>query len=86
MGELDYLILKVEIAVVSVDADHMSEARRAQRRIRKGRRLQLAVFKRQVIPGPLNILRFPRATEERVQSRPLLPGEPVGRGMRACTN
>ena len=35
--ELDALIHKAEIVVVAVDADHVSEARRAYRRFGKGR-------------------------------------------------
>jgi ribonuclease VapC len=35
--ELDSLILKAEIVVVPVDAEHVSEARRAYRRFGKGR-------------------------------------------------
>ena len=35
--ELDALILKAEIVVVAVDAEHVSEARRAYRRFGKGR-------------------------------------------------
>jgi len=36
--ELDALIHKAEIVVVAVDAEHVSEARRAYRRFGKGRR------------------------------------------------
>ena len=35
--ELDALIQKAEVMVVPVDAEHVSEARRAYRRFRKGR-------------------------------------------------
>ena len=35
--ELDWLIQKAEIVVVAVDAEHVSEARRAYRRFGKGR-------------------------------------------------
>ena len=35
--ELDFLIQKAEIVVVAVDAEHVSEARRAYRRFGKGR-------------------------------------------------
>ena len=35
--ELDSLILKADIVVVAVDAEHVSEARRAYRRFGKGR-------------------------------------------------